>query len=87
MRSTFFPACASPTLLKEQNHYIKIKYYIWPIGIRTRILIGLFSSKIFNYFIFTQNYSLCPKGYRGKKNKVKNRSDFFACDIGGGVWK
>ena len=36
---------------------------------------------------FTQNYPTCPKEYRGKKIKVKNRSDFFACEIGGGVWK
>ena len=33
----------------------------------------------------TQNHSICPKEYRGKKIKVKNRPDFFACDIGGGV--
>ena len=46
---------------------------------------GLFSSKFFNYLIFTQKHSICPKEYRGKKTKVKNRPDFFACDIGGGV--
>ena len=73
------------TNLKEQNHYIKIKYYIRSIGIRTGILIGLFSSKFFNYLIFTQNYSICPKEYREKIIKVKNSLNFFACDIGGGV--
>lgn len=35
--------------------------------------------------LLTQNYSLCPKEYRGKKIKVKNSLNFFACDIGGGV--
>ena len=34
---------------------------------------------------FTQKHSLCPKEYRGKKIRVKNRPDSFACDIGGGV--
>lgn len=38
-------------LIKEQNHYIQIKYYIRPIGIRSGILIGLFLSKFFNYLI------------------------------------
>jgi len=33
----------------------------------------------------TQSYSICPKEYRGKKTKVKNILNFFACDIGGGV--
>ena len=37
--------------------------------------------------LFTQKHFLCPKEYRGKKIKVKNRPDFFACEIGGGVWK
>lgn len=72
-------------LIKEQNHYIQIKYYIRPIGIRSGILIGLFLSKFFNYLIFTQSYSICPEEYRGKETKVKNRTYFFACDIGGGV--
>ena len=31
---------------------------------------------------FTQKHFLCPKEYRGKKIRVKNRPDFFACDIG-----
>ena len=34
---------------------------------------------------FTQKHSFCPKEYRGKKIKVKNSLNFFACDIGGGV--
>ena len=34
---------------------------------------------------FTQKNSICPMEYRGKKIRVKNRPDFFACDIGGGV--
>ena len=33
----------------------------------------------------TQKYSLCPKEYRGKKIRVKNNLNFFACDIGGVV--
>ena len=33
----------------------------------------------------TQKHFLCPKEYRGKKFRVKDRPDFFACDIGGGV--
>lgn len=44
-----------------------------------------FSLHILEIINFTQKYSLCPKEYRGKKNKVKNRPDFFACDIGGVV--
>lgn len=42
---------------------------------------------IFSYLrkLLTQNHFLCPKEYRGKKIKVKNRTDFFDCDIGGGV--
>lgn len=35
--------------------------------------------------LLTQKHSLCPKEYRGKKIRVKNRPYFFACDIGGGV--
>ena len=35
--------------------------------------------------VLTQKHSPCPKEYRVKKTKVKNRPDFFACDIGGGV--
>jgi len=34
---------------------------------------------------FTQKCSLCPKEYREKKIRVKNRPDFFACNIGGGA--
>ena len=34
---------------------------------------------------YTQKHSICPKEYRGKKIKVKNRPDFLACDIGGEV--
>ena len=29
---------------------------------------------------FTQKHSLCLKEYRGKKTKVKNSLNFFACD-------
>lgn len=35
--------------------------------------------------LLTQKHSICPKEYRGKKTKVKNSLNFFACDIGGGV--
>ena len=44
--------------------------------------------EMFLYFFvrnLTQNYTICPKEYRGKKAKVKNSLNFFACDIGGGV--
>ena len=64
---------------------LKLNNILRPNGIRTGILIGLFSSKFFIYLNFTQNHFLCPKEYRGKKIRVKNRPDFFACDIGGGV--
>ena len=42
---------------------------------------------IFSYLrkLLTQKHSFCPKEYRGKKIKVKNSLDFFACDIGGGA--
>ena len=64
---------------------LKLNNILRPIGIHTGILIGLFLSKFFYYLIFTQKHSICPKEYRGKKIRVKNRPDFFACDIGGGV--
>ena len=35
--------------------------------------------------VLTQKHSLCPKEYRGKKIRVKNSLNFFACDIGGGA--
>lgn len=44
-----------------------------------------FSLHILEIINFTQNHSHCPKEYRGKKTKVKNSLNFFACDIGGGV--
>lgn len=44
-----------------------------------------FSLHILEIINFTQKHFLCPKEYRGKKIRVKNRPDFFACDIGGGV--
>ena len=44
-----------------------------------------FSLHILENIKFTQKRFLCPKEYRGKKTKVKNRPDFFACDIGGGA--
>lgn len=33
----------------------------------------------------THKQLICPKKYRGKKIKVKNSLNFFACDIGGGA--
>lgn len=64
---------------------LKLNNILRPIGIHTGILIGLFLSKFFYYLIFTQKHSICPKEYRGKKIRVKNSLNFFACDIGGGA--
>lgn len=58
---------------------IMVQVFLFYHSIYKFLVTGIMSCNI------TQNYSICPKEYRGKKIKVKNSLNFFACDIGGGV--
>lgn len=66
-----------------QTHPLKLRAYnIYKI---LQFMLIEEMSSIFFVRNLTQNHSLCPKEYRGKKIRVKNSLNFFACDIGGGV--
>ncbi len=66
-----------------QTHPLKLRAY----NIYKILQFMLIEEMILYFFVrnLTQKHSLCPREYRGKKIKVKNSLDFFACYIGGGV--